>query len=74
MAKFKLGDKVRCIEGNPKEVCGAGWILGKEFIVGEVSDGARNCYYPIGRSGVYEEFLELVHSDSLKDEWWDYNK
>ena len=64
-AKFKVGDKLVCVETTGHK--GIGWQLGKEIIVRNIdihaSDGG-NVYWPVhdGNKGVYERELELVSS------------
>jgi hypothetical protein len=69
---MKVGDKVRCIENpNAKEgVKGAGWKLGLEFIITELSNVGIPCYYggKMG-NGVYGDFLELVEEEPKDDHY-----
>ena len=71
-AKFKLGDKVRCIKGKhnhgwEEKQGGEGWKEGLEFVVTEVSNlnGDDDNDLPIywqgdDDCGVYEDWLELA--------------
>lgn len=60
MAKYKVGDKLRCIDGPTK---GAGWREGKVFTVKEISDYTEPIYWPVEQDpdgcGVYEDSVEL---------------
>lgn len=72
--KFKVGDKLRCIDSSSKynigdnKGRGAGWRLGLEILVGSITEArgkGANIYWPAsGESlGIYEDALELVHED-----------
>lgn len=58
MSKFKVGDKVRCIAGVTH---GAGWELGKEGTVKEITLDSKNIYwFNEFENGAFEDSLELV--------------
>lgn len=68
MAKFEVGDKVRCINAPmpadhkyplDNEGRGVGWELGREFIVKDIIPGRYPVYFGDG-GGVFENALELV--------------
>jgi hypothetical protein len=68
-ARFKVGDKVRCLKGpfpNMPERGGAGWKPGFVFNVTSISDsyGAGPIYWK-GHcdAGVYEYALEKLEED-----------
>jgi len=61
--KFKVGDKVRCIDGPTK---GAGWKKGLTFIVTRTSPrgSAKSIYWGgVNGCGVYQDSIELVNTD-----------
>ncbi|MGW5074028.1 hypothetical protein [Rhodococcus sp. NPDC004095] len=67
MSKFKVGDKVRCINpSSPSQpYAGAGWEVGLTYLINEVSSYNRGesdtCYYGgKGNCGVFSEYLELA--------------
>lgn len=71
MAKFKIGDVVRCID-NPKAVLrngreknGAGWKLGHTFKITSIDELKSESIYwrGIDGNGVYENSLELVNQN-----------
>lgn len=68
-AKFKVGQKVRCIiPRDPQESRGgAGWTFGRVFTIARVSSNNRSesdtvYYNDTDGNGVYSEHLELVRS------------
>jgi len=66
MAKFKVGDKVRCIKNNSvKHASGYGWDKDKEFIINSIMIDATPCicYFPKHGYGVFETHLELAQKD-----------
>jgi hypothetical protein len=66
--KYKVGDIVVCIS-NSSSVTGAGWKLGKQFVIGGVKDlGSEPCYFPVtkGLPGVYASHLRLVGTSKRK--------
>lgn len=67
MTKFKVGDKVKCINSGGK---GSGWREGREFIVDNLQDYPSNpCYWEKGSNeGVYESSLELAKSEPEEGE------
>lgn len=66
MSKFKVGDKVRCINNpNGRPGAGVGYKEGLEFTVDRVAEysmgSGRDCYFGgVGGAGVYEDYLELA--------------
>jgi len=60
--KFKIGDKVRCIDIPSDDTKGVGWEERKEFIIHRFSPLYNTCYFPEFGSGVYEPYLELVET------------
>ena len=63
MRKFKIGDKVRCVEnGTASKPRALGYKPGKEFVVdsGSKSSGGEYIYFPKDGLGVYECDLILV--------------
>lgn len=64
---FKVGDKVRCIEGpqthDGKDKRGSGWKLGHEFVIKSVSG---DICWPGRGDGVWQDNLELVKKDKEK--------
>lgn len=73
--KYKVGDIVECIlKSNWKLASGAGWKLGKQFVIGGVkANGDEPCYFPVtkGISGVYESHLRLVGTSKRKVDYTD---
>ena len=70
MAKFKAGDKVRCIgksSGSDGSLTygGGGWAKDKIFIVNSTTNAGLYyiCWPKSGGSGVWEHHLELVTLD-----------
>ena len=70
--KYKVGDKVECIS-NSSSVTGAGWKLGRQFVIGDVSKKINEpCYFPVTKGlspqnpGVYESHLRLVSTSKRK--------
>lgn len=60
MAKFKIGDKLECIENSEKGIGGAGWQLGLVFTVVEVSGQYPPIYWgALKGAGVYETHVKL---------------
>lgn len=66
MAKFKIGDKLQCINVEGKTTNnnqidalygGHGWIDGKVFTVKEITSGSYPVYWHDGDGGIYEPFL-----------------
>jgi len=61
---FKSGDRVRCKPGydTTEESGGAGYVEGKEFIVGFITNGDENPILWIndGECGIYAEACQLV--------------
>ena len=62
-AKFKIGDKLVCVETTG--IDGVGWVLGKEIIVRKIetySGDGENIYWAVNDNGlgVRERALELV--------------
>ena len=61
---FKVGDKVRCIEGpqthDGADKRGCGWTLGYEFIVGKI---VGDIYWPKVGNGVWGDNLELAEKN-----------
>ena len=71
--KYKVGDKVECIS-NSSSVTGAGWKLGKQFVIGGVkANNGETCYFPVtkGLPGVYESHLRLVGTSKRKADYTD---
>jgi len=64
MAKFKKGDKVRCVA----QKSGVGWIKNREFVACRISLENTNTpvYWGSKGSGGYEEGLELVEQTYTK--------
>lgn len=65
--KYNIGDTVRCVRkintgAGHAMSCGAGWVLGKEFVVTQITPNINDpIYWPAnGGCGVYESALELV--------------
>lgn len=63
MAKFRVGDRVKCVKrhSDGPNTGGMGHELGKEFVIASVQSYGNTCYFPERGSGVYENYLELVH-------------
>ena len=75
--KYKVGDKVECIS-NSSPVTGAGWKLGRQFVIGDVSKKINEpCYFPVTKGlspqnpGVYESHLRLVVTSKRKSDYTD---
>jgi len=71
--QFKIGDRVRCVNGVgdlSKLSKGLGWKEDKEFEVGLIrSTSSGICIHPDDMTdGVYEPFLELVSSPSVQEQ------
>ncbi len=68
MAKFKVGDKVKCIQSQDG-YHGAGWIPERIFIVADIDEGSNPIYWSESGNhtigGVYEKALELVNKQSI---------
>ena len=67
MGKFRVGDKVRCVDGNPSEHNGSGWERGAIFTVGLI---AEDIIWPkegthSSKCGVYDHALELVTNEGV---------
>jgi len=70
--KFKVGDRVRCIKREGRQIgeedCGYGWQLNKEFKIVKISNldgsestkGIKESIYWDNDGGVFEGVLELV--------------
>ena len=59
MTKFKVGQKVRCVEGDGE--AGGGWNLGRVFTIKSVYDDKHfPMYAGASMPGVFEDHLELV--------------
>ena len=62
MTKFKVGQRVRCVEGKGNG--GHGWELGKVFTIAAITDGFNDSATAvhIGKDGnmIYGDHLELV--------------
>jgi len=68
-AKFKVGDKLVCVEATGRE--GIGWVLGKEIIVRKIetySGDVGNIYWAVNDDGrgICERALELVSSKKFE--------
>lgn len=68
-AKFKIGDKLVCVETTGSK--GVGWQLGKEIIVRKIetySGDGGNIYWTVndGGLGIYERAIELVSSKKFE--------
>lgn len=59
--KFKVGDKVRCIDGKG-EFEGSGWELGLEFVITSTTDKPVIYWKGKNGDGVLEHALELAKS------------
>jgi hypothetical protein len=64
---IKVGDTVRCIEGNFSYFCGFGWKPDRTFVVGAIytyepeGHPKLKCYMPLKEcQGVFEGFVEKV--------------
>lgn len=73
--RFRVGDRLRCIgrESEDVEENGAGWELGREFVVGSASEGpgSRSIYWPAPTgNGIYESALELASNPKKKPKGW----
>lgn len=64
--KFKVGDNVRCIGDGAH--AGAGWELGKVFVINSIGDeiSSNPCYFPKSGHGIYGNYLELATPKSMK--------
>ena len=66
--KFKVGQRVRCVEGEGKS--GDGWELGKVFTIKSIFDDERNSYASIYHDetpeGVFEDHLE-AYKKTIED-------
>lgn len=70
--KFKKGDTVRCIVGGTG---GAGWTLGRTFIVSSVHTSPyvkEPCYFAETGNEVWEDSLVLVKNTKVKVEYDDH--
>ena len=64
MTKFKVGEKVICIDGKRETGHGAGWELGKTIFIDHITNVSNNMivYWPEkGGFGVFED--EIQHTN-----------
>ena len=69
--KFKVGDKVRCVDDGTNKIPrgGWGWELGKEFVIHEISKtSAGESVFPKSGHGVYAYALELVGEKTMTED------
>jgi hypothetical protein len=59
--KFKVGDRVRCVDNPNPFARGAGYSAGKKIVIHHFSENAGDpIYWPQDGNGVYESDIELV--------------
>lgn len=67
MSKFKIGDRVVCVNSRGEDYNGSGWELGKEFTISHIKKSLDvPCYFPLKGNGVFEYGLKLVYSEEKR--------
>ena len=66
--KFKIGDKVVCVNNPDGKVTddnkgrGSGWKLGMMFVIDHITNGqhSKHILWPTDGGGIYDDFVRLA--------------